>query len=94
MRRASRSVPFNIGKGVGKRGRARAAAYEVALDEAKEPCRGPWAVGRGPWAVTVTVTGAKFLVKAYARGPPARARPVPGARKNADLVHIGRRNGV
>ena len=30
MRRASRSIPFNIGEGVGKRGRARAAAYEVA----------------------------------------------------------------
>ena len=28
MRRASRSIPFNIGEGVGKRGRARAAAYE------------------------------------------------------------------
>ena len=36
MRRASRSVPFNIGEGVGKRGRARAAAYEVALGESKE----------------------------------------------------------
>lgn len=36
MRRASRSVPFHIGEGVGKRGRARAAAYEVALGEAKE----------------------------------------------------------
>ena len=36
VRRASRSVPFNIGEGVGKRGRARAAAYEVALGEAKE----------------------------------------------------------
>lgn len=36
MRRASRSVPFNIGEGVGKRGNARAAAYEVALGEAKE----------------------------------------------------------
>jgi four helix bundle protein len=36
MRRASRSVPFNIGEGVGKRGRARAAAYEVALGDAKE----------------------------------------------------------
>jgi four helix bundle protein len=36
MKRASRSVPFNIGEGVGKRGRARAAAYEVALGEAKE----------------------------------------------------------
>ena len=36
MRRSSRSVPFNIGEGVGKRGRARAAAYEVALGEAKE----------------------------------------------------------
>ena len=36
MRRAARSVPFNIGEGVGKRGRARAAAYEVALGEAKE----------------------------------------------------------
>lgn len=36
MRRACRSVPFNIGEGVGKRGRARAAAYEVALGEAKE----------------------------------------------------------
>jgi four helix bundle protein len=29
-------VPFNIGEGVGKRGRARAAAYEVALGETKE----------------------------------------------------------
>ncbi len=29
-------MPFNIGEGVGKRGRARAAAYEVALGEAKE----------------------------------------------------------
>ncbi len=36
MRRASRSVPFNIGEGVGKRGRARASAYEVALGETKE----------------------------------------------------------
>ena len=36
MRRASRSVPFNIGEAVGKRGRARAAAYEIALGEAKE----------------------------------------------------------
>jgi len=36
MRRAYRSVPFNIGEGVGKRGRARAAAYEVALGETKE----------------------------------------------------------
>jgi len=36
MRRAARSVPFNIGEGVGKRGRARAAAYGVALGEAKE----------------------------------------------------------
>ena len=36
MRRASRSVPFNIGEGVGKRGRARAAAYQVALGETKE----------------------------------------------------------
>jgi len=36
MRRASRSVPFNIGEGVGKRGRARAAAYSIALGEAKE----------------------------------------------------------
>ena len=36
MKRASRSIPFNIGEGVGKRGRARAAAYEVALGETKE----------------------------------------------------------
>lgn len=36
MRRASRSVPFNIGEGVGKRGRARGAAYEIALGETKE----------------------------------------------------------
>lgn len=36
MRRACRSVPFNIGEAVGKRGRARAAAYQVALGEAKE----------------------------------------------------------
>ena len=36
MRRASRRVPFNIGEGVGKRRRARAAACEVALGEAKE----------------------------------------------------------
>lgn len=36
MKRAARSVPFNIGEGVGKRGRARAAAYVVALGEAKE----------------------------------------------------------
>ena len=36
MRRASRSVPFNIGEGVGKRGKARAAAYQIALGEAKE----------------------------------------------------------
>jgi four helix bundle protein len=36
MKRASRSLPFNIGEGVGKRGRARAAAYEIALGEAKE----------------------------------------------------------
>ena len=36
MKRASRSVPLNIGEGVGKRRRARAAAYEVALGEAKE----------------------------------------------------------
>ena len=36
MRRAARSVPFNIGEGVGKQGRARAAAYEIALGETKE----------------------------------------------------------
>src|SRR5205823_97997 len=36
MKRASRSVPHNIGEGVGKRGRARAASYEIALGEAKE----------------------------------------------------------
>jgi four helix bundle protein len=36
MLRASRSVPFNIGEGVGKRGKARAASYEVALGEDKE----------------------------------------------------------
>lgn len=36
MKRASRSVPFNIGEGVGKRGKARAAAYQVALGEDKE----------------------------------------------------------
>jgi four helix bundle protein len=36
MKRASRSVPFNIGEGVGKRGSARAAAYQIALGEAKE----------------------------------------------------------
>ena len=34
MKRAARSVPFNIGEGVGKRGRARAAAYRIALGEA------------------------------------------------------------
>lgn len=36
MKRAARSVPFNIGEGVGKRGNARAAAYQVALGEDKE----------------------------------------------------------
>ena len=36
MKRAARSVPFDIGEGVGKRGRARAAAYEVAQGEDKE----------------------------------------------------------
>ena len=36
MLRASRSVPFNIGEGVGKRGKARAAAYQVALGEDKD----------------------------------------------------------
>ena len=36
MKRADRSVPFNIGEGVGKRGKARAAAYQIALGEAKE----------------------------------------------------------
>ena len=36
MKRAARSVPFNIGEGVGKRGRARAASYVIALGEAKE----------------------------------------------------------
>lgn len=36
MKRAARSVPFNIGEGVGKRGKARAAAYQVALGEDKE----------------------------------------------------------
>jgi len=36
MKRAGRSVPFNIGEGVGKRGRSRAAAYRIALGEAKE----------------------------------------------------------
>ncbi len=36
MKRAARSVPFNTGEGVGRRGKARAAAYEVALGEAKE----------------------------------------------------------
>jgi four helix bundle protein len=36
MRRASRSIPFNIGEGVGKRGKARAASYQIALGEDKE----------------------------------------------------------
>ena len=36
MKRASRSVPHNIGEGVGKRGKARAASYEIALGETKE----------------------------------------------------------
>jgi len=36
MRRASRSVPSNMGEGVGKRGRARVAAYQISLGEAKE----------------------------------------------------------
>ena len=36
LRRASRSVPFNLGEGVGKRGKARAAAYAIALGETKE----------------------------------------------------------
>jgi len=36
MRRASRSVPLGIGEGVGKRGKARAAAYAIALGETKE----------------------------------------------------------
>ena len=36
MKRAARSVPFNIGEGVGKRGKARAAAYQIALGGAKE----------------------------------------------------------
>ena len=36
MNRARRSVPFNIGEGVGKRGKARAASYEIALGETKE----------------------------------------------------------
>ncbi len=36
MKRASRSVPFNIGEGVGKRGRARAAAYEFEVFAAQE----------------------------------------------------------
>ena len=36
MKRASRSVPHNIGEGVGKRGKARAASYEISLGEAKE----------------------------------------------------------
>jgi four helix bundle protein len=64
MRRASRSAPFNISEGFGKRGRARAAAYVQALGETKEQIvaaqdladRGPWTVGRGPWTVTVAVT--------------------------------------
>ena len=36
MQRASLSVPFNIGEGVGKRGRTRAAAYTVALGKVKK----------------------------------------------------------
>jgi four helix bundle protein len=36
MKRAARSVALNIGEGAGKRGRARAAAYEIALGETKE----------------------------------------------------------
>lgn len=36
MKRAARSVPFNLGEGVGKQGKARAAAYQVALGEDKE----------------------------------------------------------
>jgi hypothetical protein len=35
MVRAPRSVPFEVGDGVGKRGRARAAAHEVALGQAR-----------------------------------------------------------
>ncbi len=33
---ASRGVPFNMGEGAGKRGRARVAAYQISLGEAKE----------------------------------------------------------
>ena len=36
MKRAARSIAFNIGEGVGKRGPARVAAYVVALGETKE----------------------------------------------------------
>ena len=36
MRRASRSVPFNIGEGVGMCCLEREAAYEIALGETKE----------------------------------------------------------
>jgi four helix bundle protein len=36
MKRASRSIPHNIGEGVGKRGKSRAASYTIALGEAKE----------------------------------------------------------
>ena len=61
MRRASRSVPFNIGEGVGKRGRARAAAYQVALGETKELIVALDCVEIDPLAPADEVTAAQDL---------------------------------
>ena len=59
--RASRSVPHNIGEGVGKRGKARAASYEIALGEAKELIVALDCVEIDPLADTAEIVAAQDL---------------------------------
>lgn len=61
MKRAARSIPFNIGEGVGKRGNARAAAYQVALREDKELIVALDCVEIDGLAQTVDITDAQLL---------------------------------
>lgn len=61
MKRAARSIPFNIGEGVGKRGNARAAAYQVALGEDKELIVALDCVEIDGLAQTVDITDAQLL---------------------------------
>jgi len=77
MRRASRSVPFNIGEGVGKRGKARAAAYEIALGETKELIVALDCVEIDELATLPTITAAQDLADRIAAMLTKLIRSVP-----------------